>query len=441
MVRKMIFLAMLAALSAADSLPATEINDAYKERLNDVIEANMNSWLEQYKDFHMHPELGLEEVRSASILAKEMRKLGFDVTGKVGKTGVVAIYKNGDGPVVMIRADMDALPVKEATGLPYASNAKAMYNGEETPLMHACGHDIHMTAWLGTAKALVSMKDKWKGTLMFVAQPAEEGRGGAKAMMDDHIFERFGIPDHAFALHVMPGPYDSVLLVKGAFSSYAGGFQIKFNGRGGHGSMPNTTIDPIMMAGKFINDVQTVVSREKDPQEFGVISVGMVSAGKAGNVIPDSATLAGTVRWYDPKVGEKLLSGIERTAESIVSQVGAPSADINIVGSNEFGAVINDPELFDETQKAFEMMPNEMRTLVGKPITASEDYGLFLKDFKSSVYFAVGSMDPSLFDKDGKPLDITKVPSNHSPFFAPVPEPTLRTAVTAMTTAVYNVMN
>lgn len=439
MIRTLAFCAALTMPGFVGTAWSADIDDAYRQRLATIVDGNIAAWVERYEDFHQYPELGMEEVRSAAILAEQMRGLGFAVTEQVGNTGVVAMLENGDGPLVMVRADMDALPVQELTGLPYASQVRTDYNGGESYLMHACGHDIHMAAWLGAAQALVEMKDRWQGTLMFVAQPAEEGRGGARAMMEDRIFERFGLPDHAFALHVMPGPYDSVFMVKGAMNSFAGGFNITFNGRGGHGSIPSATIDPIVMVGKFITDVQTVVSREIDPRKFGVISIGAISGGNAGNVIPDSASVSGTVRWYEPAVGETLLAGVERTARAIVAQAGAPEADITIRsgGTN----VVNDAELFDRTYEAFGKLGDRMRTLVTGPGTGSEDYGVFLQDFDSSMYFAVGGFDPVLFADDGTPLEHSQVPSNHSPYFAPVPNPTLRTAVTAMTTAVFNVLS
>jgi amidohydrolase len=424
----------LAPLAAAD--PAA-LDAAYAPGVSKFIDGKLAGWVKVYEDFHANPELGLEEKRTAGILAKKMKALGFKVTEGVGQTGVVAIYKNGEGPTVMVRADMDALPMEEKTGLPYASKVKTQWNGALTPVMHACGHDIHITSWLGTAETLLSMKDKWSGTLMFVAQPAEEGRGGAEKMMADRIFERFGMPTHAFALHVGPGPYDSVSMTRGTINSYSGSFEIQFNGAGGHGSRPHTTIDPIMMAARFITDVQAVVSREKDPQQFGVISVGAVQSGSAGNIIPDTAMVRGTVRWYDRGVGDRLLDGIKRTAESVVTMSGAPAAKIEI--NRGMTAVVNDDKLLDSTFVALDkVMPGKVR--MSGPGTASEDYGLFLRDFSSSVYFGIGGSDPALFRDNGAPIDRFKIAANHSPYFAPVPGPTLRTGVTAMTTAVMNVL-
>jgi hippurate hydrolase len=261
-----------------------------------------------YRDIHSHPELGFEEVRTAALLAAEMRTLGFQVTEKVGKTGVVAIYRNGAGPTVMVRTELDALPMEEKSGLPYASKAKALFNGRDTYVAHSCGHDIHMASWIGSARALVAMKDKWQGTLMFVAQPAEELVSGAKSMLADGLFTRFPKPDFAFALHTSPAPYGTIAYNVGAVTSNSDGLEITFKGRGGHGSAPDKTIDPIAIAAHFITDVQTVISREKDPMQFGVVTIGAVQAGTVGNIIPDAATLRGTIRSYDPAVRDKLLS-------------------------------------------------------------------------------------------------------------------------------------
>ena len=298
----------------------------------DTLVAGMYPQLDAiYKDLHLHPELGFEEVRTAAKLAAEMRAIGFQVTEKIGKTGVVGIYKNGAGATVMVRTELDALPMEEKTGLPYASKDKAMFSGRETFVAHSCGHDLHMAAWLGTARTLVAMKGKWQGTLMFVAQPAEELVNGAKAMLDDGLFTRFGKPDFAFALHTSPGPFGSIGYNVGAVTSNSDGLEIVFKGRGGHGSAPDKTIDPIAIAAHFIVDVQTVVSREKDPFEFGVVTVGAVQAGTVGNIIPDSATLRGTIRSYKPAVRAKLLDGVRRTANAAAMMGGAPEPDVKLL--------------------------------------------------------------------------------------------------------------
>ncbi|WP_321490772.1 amidohydrolase [uncultured Hyphomonas sp.] len=430
-------LVALAAVSAPASAKPSDIDKKFQSKLSAVVDENIDDWVEVYKDFHANPELSLQETRSAGIIAARLKELGFEVTEGVGVTGVVGMLKNGNGPLVMVRADMDALPMQEKTGLDYASTVQADWNGEPKYVMHACGHDAHMAIFLATAQTLAEMKKEWKGTLMFVAQPAEEGGGGASKMMADGIFDRFGVPDYGFALHVGPSAHDTVQIVKGQMNSFAGGFDILFNGVGGHGSRPSTTIDPVMMASKFVVDLQSIVSREKPEQDFGVISVGAINGGSAGNIIPDSVRVRGTVRWYKPEVGVKLLEGVKRTADAIVAMAGAPEAEINIRSGGT--AVYNDPDLSDSTLAAMSKVFPDGKAYFAAPTTGSEDYGDFLEAFDKSVYFRVGVYDPALFGENHKTLDPMKTPGNHSPFFAPVPAPTIDTGVKAMTTAVMNV--
>src|SRR3954453_23752958 len=274
-------LAVSAALVAASLLPAHAELDPVN--LRKAIETSLASDYPKldalYKELHAHPELAFQEVKTAARLAAEMRALGFDVTEKVGITGLVAIYKNGDGPTIMVRTELDALPMEEKTGLDYASRDKASSNGRESFVAHSCGHDIHMASWVGTAKTLLGLKDQWRGSLMFIAQPAEEIVSGAKAMLDDGLFTRFKKPDAAFALHDGPFPHGTIRYRTGIGSSISDGLYIKFHGRGGHGATPQSTIDPIVIASRFIVDVQSVISREKDPTEFAVVSIGAIHAG------------------------------------------------------------------------------------------------------------------------------------------------------------------
>src|SRR5690242_10111206 len=271
------FLAALlasAALSAMLPLHArAEIDVAgLKSAIARSLESDYPKLDALYKDIHAHPELAFQEEKTAAKLAAEMRAIGFEVTEHVGKTGLVALYRNGDGPTIMVRTELDALPMEEKTGLPYASHDKANWNGRETFVDHSCGHDIHMASWVGAATTLVELKDKWHGTLMFIAQPAEEIVSGAKAMIADGLFTRFPKPDFGFALHAIgAAAYGTVLYQVGIGSSNIDGLYIRFRGRGGHGAMPQATIDPVMMGARFVVDVQSVVSREKDPTEFGVV--------------------------------------------------------------------------------------------------------------------------------------------------------------------------
>ncbi|SFL90192.1 amidohydrolase [Variovorax sp. OV329] len=385
-----------------------------------------------YKDLHAHPEIGFQEVRTAARMAEEMKKLGFEVTEKVGGTGVVGIYKNGAGPTVLVRTELDALPMEEKTGLPYASKAKAMSNGRETFVAHSCGHDVHMAAWVGTARTLLAMKDQWKGTLMFVAQPAEETVNGAKAMIDDGFFKRFGKPDFAFALHTSASPFGTVGYRAGPTSSNSDGMEITFKGRGGHGSAPDKTIDPITIAARFVTDVQTVVSREKDPAEFGVVTVGAIQGGTVGNIIPDTVVLRGTVRSYKPEVREKLLAGIRRTANAAAAMGGAPEPTVELVPGG--AAIVNDAQVVNRTATALKAALGDKNVTEVPPITASEDFSEFLNAGVPGMMFFVGTVSPKDWEASRKPGG-KPIPFNHSPFFAPVPEPSIKTSVEAMSVA------
>jgi len=418
------------AFAAALDVPAT------KARVDAILDKTYPHLDALYKDIHAHPELGFQEVNTAARLAKEMRALGFEVTEHVGKTGIVAIYRNGPGPLVMIRTELDALPMEEKTGLPYASHDKAMWNGKETFVDHSCGHDIHMASWVGAATALVAMKDRWSGTVMFIGQPSEETVGGAKAMLADGLFARFGKPDIGLALHDGPSAYGEVDYQPGVHTSAADSLLITFKGRGGHGAMPNATIDPVLMASRFVVDLQSVISREKDPTAFGVVSIGAINGGSAGNIIPDQVSLAGTIRSFDPGVQHKMWDGIERTARAESAMAGAPAPDFQIIEGVK--PVINDQALTDRTGAVFKTAFGDKAVLSKTPVYASEDYSEFIFAGVPSVFFGIGVYDPARVAAaraGGPPL-----PVNHSPLFAPVPEPTIRTGVEAMTLAVMNVM-
>jgi amidohydrolase len=422
-----------AALCLATLLPAQAEMDV--ARLKAAIEASFEADYPKldalYKDLHAEPELAFQEVKTAAKLAAEMRALGFDVTEKVGRTGLVAIYRNGEGPTIMVRTELDALPMEEKTDLPYASRVKTNWNGKETFVAHSCGHDIHMASWIGTAKTLVGLKDQWRGTLMFIAQPAEEIGAGAMAMLADGLFTRFKKPDFAFALHAGGYPHGYVNYRVGAGSSSYDGLYIQFRGRGGHGAMPQRTIDPVMMAARFIVDVQSVISREKDPTEFGVISIGSFHAGTAANIIPDEAVLLGTIRTFNPDVRTKMHDGIERTAKAVAAMANAPAPDIRI--TEGLKAVVNDAAVVATAEKALKAAFGD-KFRAAPPATASEDFSEFINAGVPSMFFNIGVYDPervAAARNGGPPL-----PGNHSPLFAPVPKPTIQTGVTAMTLAV-----
>jgi amidohydrolase len=347
---------------------------------------------ELYKQIHTHPEVQYQEIDTAARLAKEMRALGFEVTERVGKTGIVAIYRNGPGPMVLVRTELDALPMEEKTGLPYSSKVKIPWNGKETGVAHSCGHDIHMASWVGTARALVAMKPTWQGTLMFIAQPAEEGGGGAKAMLDDGLFARFGKPDYGFALPTTAFAYGEIRYHRGSITSTVDGLEITFKGRGGQASNQSEgVVDPLMQAANFMVAEQGLTAREKDPFKFGVIGIGSIRGGTVGNVIPDSTRLLGTMRTYDPEVRQKLISGVQRVAPGTAALAGAPAPDVVITPYTS--SVVNDDALLDRTLAVF-------RTAFGDNLketerfAAGDDFYQYIKGGVPSVYFIIGIYDP-----------------------------------------------
>ena len=422
------------ALCAVLPLQAHAELDAIK--LKAAIETSLESDYPKldalYKDIHAHPELAFQEVKTAAKLAAEMRAIGFEVTEGVGRTGVVAIYRNGDGPTIMVRTELDALPMEEKTGLPYASHDKTNWNGRETFVAHSCGHDIHMASWVGAAKTLVGLKDQWQGTLMFIAQPAEEIGAGANAMLADGLFTRFPKPDFAFGLHDGPGPYGFIFYRVGIGSSNSNSLSITFHGRGGHGAAPQQTIDPVVIAARFVLDVQSVISREKDPVEFGVVSIGAIHGGTAENIIPDDVRVFGTIRSFKPEVRAKMRAGIERTARAAAAMSDAPAPDIAITEGAK--AVINDPAVVATAEKMLKAAFGDKFT-TSPPATASEDFSEFASAGVPSMFFNIGVYEPERVaaarNGSGPPL-----PANHSPLFAPVPKPTITTGVEAMTFAV-----
>jgi amidohydrolase len=403
-----------------------------KASIETSVEADYPKLDALYKDLHAHPEVAFQELKTAAKLAAEMRTLGFEVTEKVGKTGLVAIYKNGEGPTILVRTELDALPMEEKTGLPYASRDKTDWNGQETFVDHSCGHDIHMASWVGTAKTLIGLKDRWHGTLMFIAQPAEETVSGAKAMIADGLFTRFKKPDFGFALHDGPLAYGSITYRTGVGSSNSDSLDLTFRGRGGHGAMPQKTIDPVVIAARFIVEVQSVISREKDPTEFGVFSIGAIHAGTAHNIIPDQVVLRGTIRTYKREVRARMLAGIERTAKAAAAMSGAPEPEI--IFTEGAKAVVNDAAVVETAAKVLKVAFGDKIT-TSPAGTASEDYSEFIEAGVPSMFFNIGVYEP---ERVAAALNGTgpQLASNHSPQFAPVPKPTIETGVKAMTLAV-----
>jgi len=418
--------------SVAHGQPAGVVAQ-YGSSIDSQIASNYASVDALYKDIHANPELAFQEVNTAKKLAKALRDLGFEVTEGVGKTGVVGIFRNGAGRTVLVRTELDALPMEEKTGLPYASKVKTIYDGKETPVAHSCGHDLHMAAWVGTAKTLIALKGEWKGTLMFVAQPAEEVTSGAKLMLQDGLFTRFPRPDVALALHDWPMAYGEIGLNSGPFTSNSDAVEITFKGRGAHGSAPDKSIDPIVVAARFIVDVQSVISREKDPFQFGVFSVGSINGGTTGNIIPDTVELRGTIRSYEPAVRKKIADGIQRTAKAAAAMAGAPEPEVKIASGGD--AVVNNAALVERTEAVFKAAFDPGKVKRMPPITPSEDFSEYGSSGVPQLFFLVGVYDPKDVEASrqpgGRPL-----PINHSPYFAPVPEPSIKTAVKAMSLAV-----
>lgn len=424
--------ALLGLLAGAAPAQPASVSERFGKDVDAQVARHYAEVESLYKDIHASPELAFEEVNTAKKLAKALRDLGFEVTEGIGKTGVVGLLRNGAGPTIMVRTELDALPMEEKTGLPYASKVKTSYLGKETFVAHSCGHDLHMASWVGTARTLVALKDRWSGTLMFVAQPAEEVLGGAKAMLDDGLFKRFGKPDFAFALHTWPMAHGEVGFNVGAVTSNSDAFEAVFHGRGAHGSAPDKAIDPVLIAARFVVDVQGVISREKDPFQFGVFSVGAIQGGTSGNIIPDNVALRGTIRSYDPVVRSKMHDGIRRTAKAAAASAGAPEPELKILAGGD--AVINNAALVERTEAtlkaAFGAKVKRM-----PPITASEDFAEYAGAGVPAMFFLVGVYDPKDVEASrqagGKPL-----PINHSPFFSPVPESSIKTSVKAMSLAV-----
>ncbi len=439
-IRPLLLAGVAALLSVGSAGHAADAKAASVLKEKAEIDAGLDRGYAQldalYKDIHEHPELGFQEARTAAKLAAEMRAMGFEVTEHVGGTGIVAIFKNGPGPMVMVRTELDALPLEEKTGLPYASHATQLWEGKPTPVDHACGHDIHMTAWVGAAQALVAMKSQWHGTLMFIGQPAEETVGGARAMLADGLFKRFGKPDIGFAQHVSNGPAGTLSYRAGVNSSAADGFEIAFKGRGAHGSRPQLSIDPVVEASRFVVDVQSVISREKDPAAFGVLSVGSIQSGTAGNIIPDGAIVRGTIRSYDEDTRTKLKSGLVRTAKAEAEMSGAPPAVVTFDAGAS--AVVNDDAITGRTGPIFKAAFGDRAVVAPGPGSASEDYSEFIIAGVPSLFWGLGGYDPKVIaDAQSKGQVL---PSNHSPQFAPIPEPSIRTGVEAMTLAVLGVL-
>jgi len=415
------------------------MNDPQTSSLGRILAAlpNLLPALEAaYKDVHAHPELSMQETRTAGLAAKHLADHGYTVTTGIGKTGVVGLLRNGDGPTVMLRADMDALPIQEATGLAYASTVTAPDpSGKTVPVAHACGHDMHV-AWLMGASALFARtRDAWKGTLIVIFQPGEETAQGARAMIDDGLFTRFPKPDVVLGQHVMVGPAGTVAGSAGPITSAADSLQIRLFGRGAHGSMPQASIDPIVMAASTVLRLQTIVSRELAATEAAVLTVGVLQAGTKENVIPDEAIIKLNVRTFDEGVRKRVLTAIERIVKAESEASGAPRPP-EITPLDRYPLNVNDKAASDRVAEALRAHFSVDRVRHTGPAPASEDFGCFGTEWNApSVFWFVGGTDPALHAKAKEDGRLNHLPVNHSPHFAPVLHPTLETGVEAMVAA------
>ncbi|MEX3981130.1 M20 family metallopeptidase [Paraburkholderia sp. EG287A] len=385
-----------------------------------------------YKDLHQHPELSMQEFRTAALVAERMEKLGYEVSREVGVTGVVAVLRNGEGPVVMLRADMDALPMAEATGLPYASTVTAKdEEGVQVGVAHSCGHDLHVTWLLGVAQLMASHRDAWSGTLLAVFQPGEEVGRGARSMMDDGMIERFPKPDVILGQHVMVGPAGTVGYRSGTILSAGDSLKVKLFGRGSHGSQPQTSIDPVIMAASTTLRLQTIVSREISPREAAVLTVGSLQAGTKENIIPDDATLKLNMRTFDDDVREYMLGAIRRICCAECAASNAPR-EPEFTTLSSYPLTVNDDATTARLRKAFEAWFGK-RAYETQPAAASEDFSVFGREWGVPyAFWFVGSTDPEVYAQARAAKKLNEIPSNHSPKFAPVLDPTLRTGLEAM---------
>ena len=425
---KFLLLALLPAVACAQTVSSNELESAYSDAHA------------LYLDLHQNPELSSHETQTAAKLAGRLRSASYDVTEHVGGTGVVAILRNGPGPTIMLRTELDALPVEEKTGLPYASKVHAKDDaGHDVPVMHACGHDLHMAAILGTAEIMARSKDGWHGTLMLIGQPAEETIAGAEGMIRDGLFTRFPKPDVAVALHVsntLPAGMASV--TPGIYNTNADSVHITIYGKGGHGAAPETAIDPIVIAARTILTLQTIVSREVKPGEMAVVTVGYIQAGTKNNIIPDHAEMGLTVRTYKQEVRKQILTAIARIAKEESEAGRAPQKPL-VEHYEGTDLVYNNPALAERLRVPLEAALGKDKVVTGEPIAPSEDFSYFVEQGVPGFYFSLGGADPEKFAQ-AKAAGV-ELPSNHSPLFAPDVDPTLRAGIAAEVAVLRNLLN
>ena len=419
---------LLTAFAVAQRQPSKEVDQVYPQAHA------------LYLDLHEHPELSGHETDTAAELADQLRSAGYEVTEHVGGTGVVALLKNGSGPTIMLRTELDALPVEEQTGLPYASKVHTKDDaGHDVPVMHACGHDLHMAALLGTAEIMAGSKNSWHGTLLLIGQPAEETIHGAEGMISDGLFTRFPKPDVAVALHVdNQRPAGMVAITPGVYNTNSDSVRITIYGKGGHGAMPHTAVDPIVIAARTILSLQTIVSREVKPAEMAVVTVGYIHAGTKNNIIPDQAEMGLTVRTFKADVRKQILAAITRIANAEAAAAGAYREPL-VEHYESTDLVYNNPELAERLRAPLEAALGKNNVVTAEPIAPSEDFSFYIQQGVPAFYFSLGGADPQKFAEakaGGKPL-----PSNHSPLFAPDVDPALPTGIEAEVAVLRNLLN
>ncbi len=404
------------------------------------VDAEAASLVELYKQIHAHPELALREEKTAARLARELRDAGFAVTEKFGGTGVVALLKNGPGPTVMVRADMDALPIVEETGLPYASKVRVRdRDGADVGVMHACGHDVNVACLAGVARVVSRIKERWHGTLLLIGQPAEETGEGARAMLEAGLFEKFPRPDFALALHCDARyPHGHVNYRPGPMQANVDSVDVVVRGRGGHGAAPQTTIDPVVLAARIVLDLQTLVSRERNPFDPVVITVGSIHGGTKHNIIPSEVRLQLTVRTVTDQTRKAVLEGIARIARAAAAGAGAPEPMLRHDPGAYTPALVNPPEFAEKMAAVLRDVVGAERVHVRPPSMGGEDFSRFALAGVPAFYYFLGSVAPDRYQaslKGGPAL-----PPTHSPWYYPVPEPTIRTGVTTMSMAVLELL-
>ncbi len=425
---RLLLLASLTALAFAQAPTGKEVESVYPDAHG------------LYVDLHQNPELSTHETQTAAEVAARLRSAGYEVTEHVGGTGIVAILKNGTGPTIMLRTELDALPVEEKTGLPYASKVHAKDDaGRDVPVMHACGHDLHMASLVGTAEIMAHSRDTWHGTLMLIGQPAEETIGGAEGMIRDGLFTRFPKPDVAVALHVgNEYPAGMVAITPGVYNTNSDSIRITIYGKGGHGASPHTTVDPIVIAARTVLTLQTIASREVKPGELAIVTIGYLHAGLKNNIIPDQAEMGLTVRTFKSDVRQQVLAAITRITKAEAAAAGAPR-EPSIDRYEGTDSVYNDPALAQRLRAPLEAALGKDKVVIGEPITPSEDFSYFVEQGVPGFYFSLGGADPEKLAQ-AKAAG-TRLPSNHSPLFAPDVDPALHTGIIAEVAVLRNLLN